>query len=127
MWSVPIRDGHADLFANAHQMCIYAHVMRISTYNAKKIFPFFTYKLTLKLCFSFVFIDINQQKRFESQLEIEYFRQILDWRRGFFNKYLHLADAVDVHQDFTCASCTYICICTYIRMKRMDPQPHAHP
>ena len=41
------RDGHADPNADAHQMRIDAHLMRISAYNAKKIFPFFTYKLTL--------------------------------------------------------------------------------
>ena len=45
--SIGARDGHADPNANAHQMRIDAHLMRISAYNAKKIFPFFTYKLTL--------------------------------------------------------------------------------
>ena len=31
-----IRDGHADPNADAHQMCIDAHLRHISTYNAKK-------------------------------------------------------------------------------------------
>ena len=43
--SIAIRVGHADVSADAHQMCIDAHWCASSAYWTKRMFPFLTHKL----------------------------------------------------------------------------------
>ena len=50
--SIAIRVGHADVSADAHQMCIDAHWCASSAYWTKRIFPFLTHKLPFWLHFS---------------------------------------------------------------------------